>query len=101
MNARLRGRLRAGIRHLVPAVIKDYKYRFDMMTIGYGQVTAYPLFEAGCILLPGYAMQVYPHGIKTNLLRPAQLPADGSRIESSGLPHLQLVDSGAGKKIRS
>ncbi len=50
------------------------------------QKLIHPLFESFGILLPGQGMQEYPHGIKTNVGRPAKFFVYHSRIECFCLP---------------
>ena len=55
-----------------------------------------PRAVAGGVLLPRQVVQEHPHRRHAEALGPAELLVDRGRIERVGLPHLELVDGGAG-----
>jgi len=63
------------------------------------QIKANTVAEPLRILEPEKIVQEHPHRVESQVVRPTEFTTDRLRIETIRLPHLQLVDGGAGDKV--
>src|SRR5579871_4270654 len=90
--------LRSEFRLRIPAGIKQYKQRLDMMPGRNLQKLIDALFET-LIFLPEQIMQEDTHRVHPQTLSPTQFLIDLGGIESLSLPHFEFVDCICGNVV--
>ena len=85
---------------LSPAVIEEDKHRLNAMRISQREILIHPITESSRVLLPEQVVQIHPHDCHAQRFRATQLAVNGLRVKRVSLPHLQLIDRGAGIEIR-
>jgi hypothetical protein len=81
-------RLRSKVSLRVPAIIKHHEHGFNLVRVSDFKELLNPLFKASWILLPQKRMKEDSDDSKPDTLGISELPIDGRKIKSLGLPHL-------------
>src|SRR5205085_4647644 len=93
--------LLAEFRVRIPDRVKQNEQNPDMVLVRHLKELLQPVDETIRVLLPQKVVQKHSHRIHAEHLSPAKFAIDGSQIKCIGLPHLQLVNGGAGDVITS
>src|SRR5512138_3128280 len=87
------------MRNFVPAIIKENEQWLDVMFICDREKLIYSFFKTIRVNFPCNAVKKYSHCIHTNSFSPTKFPVNCCGIKCFCLPHFQLIDGSAWKKV--
>src|SRR6185369_4785995 len=99
MNMRFGIALFAERRVRIPHTVEKDKERADVVLVGNLQETVHPIEKAGGVLVPKEIVKENAHTVEAKLLGVAQFAIDRNGVKGVSLPHLELVDRGAGREV--